>query len=106
MKKLLCICLIAVMLAAFTVCNGTSDESSGKKVVLNVHMNGDSVTIDPAFAYDNASSLVVDQITESLPTHNPYNAIKPTSANPLKPPILTPMFTRSGTMSPSPMVRP
>ena len=77
MKKLLCICLIAVMLAAFTVCNGTSDESSGKKVVLNVHMNGDSVTIDPAFAYDNASSLVVDQITESLPTHNPDNALKP-----------------------------
>ena len=65
------------MLAASTVCNGTSDESSGKKVVLNVHMNGDSVTIDPAFAYDNASSLVVDQITESLPTHNPDNALKP-----------------------------
>lgn len=77
MKKLLCICLIAVMLAAFTVCNGTSDESFGKKVVLSVHMNGDSVTIDPAFAYDNASSLVVDQITESLPPHNLDNALKP-----------------------------
>ncbi len=81
MKKLLCICLIAVMLAAFTVCNGTSDESFGKKVVLSVHMNGDSVTIDPAFAYDNASSLVVDQITESLPTHNPDNVLKPNLCN-------------------------
>ena len=40
MKKLLCICLIAVMLAAFTVCNGTSNESSGKKVVLNIHTSG------------------------------------------------------------------
>ena len=40
MKKFLCICLIAVMLAAFTVCNGTSDESSGKKVVLNIHTCG------------------------------------------------------------------
>jgi hypothetical protein len=40
MKKPPCICLIAVMLAAFTVCNGTSDESSGKKVVLNIHTSG------------------------------------------------------------------
>ena len=40
MKKLLCICLIAVMQTAFTVCNGTSDESSGKKVVLNIHTCG------------------------------------------------------------------
>lgn len=78
MKKILCVCLIIAMLASFAACSSTDNgKASDEKVVLNVHMNGDPVAIDPAFAYDNASSLVVNQITESLLTHNPDNTLKP-----------------------------
>ena len=78
MKKLLCACLVIAMLVTLTACGGKDGEkTSGEKIVLNVHMNGDPVAIDPAFAYDNASSLVVNQITESLLTHNQDNTLKP-----------------------------
>lgn len=78
MKKILCVFLTVAMLAALAACGNTNgSETPKEKIVLNVHMSGDPVAIDPAFAYDNASSLVVDQITESLLTHNPDNTLKP-----------------------------
>lgn len=77
MKKLLCVCLIAAMLFTLAACGTNNATPSSEQVVLNVHINGDPVAIDPAFAYDNASSLVVNQITESLLTHNLDNSLKP-----------------------------
>jgi len=75
MKKVYSILLIVALLFGSVACGGS--QSEGGNVVLNVHMAGDPVAIDPAFAYDNNSSLVIDQITESLLTHNQDNSLKP-----------------------------
>lgn len=80
MKKICCVLLIVAMLIGSVACGGVTggNEAAGNEnVVLNVHLSGDPVAIDPAFAYDDASSLVVNQITESLLTHNQDNSLKP-----------------------------
>jgi len=72
-KRTVCILIAAIMVLTLYACTGTS---GGNKVVMNVSMLGDIVSLDPAFAYDNDTSIVVDQITEALLTHNPDNSLK------------------------------
>ena len=76
-KALAILLMLTLILTAFTACG--SDESTGTvggDVVMNVAMAGDIVRLDPAFAYDNDTSIVIDNICEGLLTHNPDNSLK------------------------------
>ena len=74
-KKAVAVCLsLTLLLAAFTGCGG--NEESEDYVVMNVALAGDIIRLDPAFAYDNDTSVVVDQICEGLLAHNEDNSLK------------------------------
>lgn len=75
-KKYAAILLAVLMIAtAFTACGG-SDNGGDGKVVMNVALAGDIVRLDPAFAYDNDTSIVIDNICEGLLCHDENNALK------------------------------
>ncbi len=71
-KSIACLLLALVMLLSAGACT----QSSGEKVTMNIALGGDIIRLDPAFAYDNETSVVIDNITEGLLTHNPDNSIK------------------------------
>ena len=73
MKKLVSIMLILVILFTLSGC-GKAEEEKG--VTMNVALGADIVRLDPAYAYDNETSVVINQITEPLLTHNPDNSLK------------------------------
>ena len=77
-KKALAIMLmLTLILTAFTACGGGDANGGGDEaVVMNVAMAGDIVRLDPAFAYDNDTSIVIDNICEGLLTHNADNSLK------------------------------
>lgn len=75
-RKNMVFILMAVLLTfGCAACSG-SDSGGGGKVVMNVAMAGDIIRLDPAFAYDNDTSIVIDQICEGLLTHNADNSLK------------------------------
>lgn len=75
-KKYVAILLAVLMIAtALSACGGGSDGGNGK-VVMNVALAGDIVRLDPAFAYDNDTSIVIDNICEGLLCHDENNALK------------------------------
>ncbi|MCL1808327.1 MAG: ABC transporter substrate-binding protein [Clostridiales bacterium] len=74
--KLLCLLTALAMLSGLAACGSGGTESSSAGIVMNVAMGGDIIRLDPAFAYDNETSVVVDQIAEGLLGHYPDNSIK------------------------------
>ena len=75
-KKYAAILLAVLMIAtAFTACGGGDNGGDGK-VVMNVALAGDIVRLDPAFAYDNDTSIVIANICEGLLCHDENNALK------------------------------
>lgn len=76
-KALAVLLMLTLILTAFTACgSGDSSGGEGEEVVMNVAMAGDIVRLDPAFAYDNDTSIVIDNICEGLLTHNADNSLK------------------------------
>ena len=76
-RKLLALLLTLVMImTAFTACGGSDGEEGGEAVEMNVALLGEIVRLDPAFAYDNDTSVVIDNICEGLLTHNADNSLK------------------------------
>lgn len=76
-RKLLALLLTLVMImTAFTACGGSDGEEDGEAVEMNVALLGEIVRLDPAFAYDNDTSVVIDNICEGLLTHNEDNSLK------------------------------
>ena len=76
-KKLFALFLSVMMIfTLFTACGNDDSGESGGKVVMNVALAGDIVRLDPAFAYDNDTSVVIDQVCEGLLTHNADNSLK------------------------------
>lgn len=77
MKKQISLLMVLVFLFTLTGC-AKSGEVSGevKGVTMNVALGADIIRLDPAFAYDNETSVVINQITEPLLTHNPDNSLK------------------------------
>jgi len=72
MKKTISI-LIAIVIALAAI----SCKSGGSKTItMNVALGGDIIRLDPAFAYDNETSIVIDQITEGLLGHYPDQSLK------------------------------
>ena len=75
--KIICLLMALTMLTGLSACGGSgSGGDSGGGVVMNVAMGGDIISLDPAFAYDNETSVVVDQIAEGLLGHYSDNSLK------------------------------
>ena len=80
MKRIAVILLALIMVFSLAACGGSGGGGGGgaaEEVVFTVALNGDPVRIDPAFAYDNNTSVIIDSITEPLLTHNLDNSLKP-----------------------------
>ena len=88
MKKFLSIALCLVLiLALLTGCGGNSGGSSSggsssggdsaKKTTFTVGLQGDPVSLDPAFAYDWICNPIVNQVSETLLTFDENNEIVP-----------------------------
>lgn len=76
-KKLISLVIVVVMVATcLTSCGGGDKGGASDSVAMNVALAGDIVRLDPAFAYDNDTSVVVDNICEGLLTHSQDNSIK------------------------------
>ena len=77
-KKIIAVIAAITLLAGtFASCGSDGDGESTGAVTLDVALLGDPISIDPAFAYDNDTSVIMDNITEALLTHNPDNSLKP-----------------------------
>ena len=82
-KKIIALGLVAAMtIAMVTGCGGKKSESSNKTVTsqseadeMVIGMNSDIIACDPAFAYDNNTNAVVDQITEGLLAYDQDNKL-------------------------------
>lgn len=77
-KKIIAVVAAITLLAGtFASCGSDGDGESTGAVTLDVALLGDPISIDPAFAYDNDTSVIMGNITEALLTHNPDNSLKP-----------------------------
>ena len=82
-KKIIALGLVAAMtIAMVTGWGGKKSESSNKTVTsqseadeMVIGMNSDIIACDPAFAYDNNTNAVVDQITEGLLAYDQDNKL-------------------------------
>jgi len=84
MKRVSAIVLSVLMiLAVFTGCGSTATpatstaSSAGGSKTLTVGLSSEIVAMDPAFAYDNNTNAVVDQITEGLLEFDKNNQLIP-----------------------------
>ncbi len=75
MKKLISLLIICTMLLTTVGC-GQQASVGEKGVTMNVALGADIIRLDPAYAYDNETSVVINQITEPLLTHNQDNSLK------------------------------
>lgn len=73
MKRQICILLITAVLFTMVGCNQTTEAN---EVTMDVALGADIIRLDPAYAYDNETSAVINQITEPLLTHNQDNSLK------------------------------
>ncbi len=77
-KKIIAVIAAITLLAGtFASCGSDGDGESTGAITLDVALLGDPISIDPAFAYDNDTSVIMGNITEALLTHNPDNSLKP-----------------------------
>lgn len=76
-RRMAALLLVAVMITGLlAACGGGGNGGGDESVVMNVALAGDIVRLDPAFAYDNDTSIVIDNICEGLLAHNADNSLK------------------------------
>ncbi|MCI2057872.1 MAG: ABC transporter substrate-binding protein [Oscillibacter sp.] len=84
MKKVLALVLTALLALSLFGCSNAGTETpsgsgaaAGGSKTLTIGLNSEIAAMDPAFAYDNNTNAVVDQITEGLLAFDQKNQLTP-----------------------------
>jgi peptide/nickel transport system substrate-binding protein len=81
MKKAYAISIVFVFLSALAFGGPRQQTSAARDSTFTVVIYGDIVSLDPAFAYDYTTGVVVPQIAETLLTYNERDELSPQIAS-------------------------